>query len=86
MISPNDFHDHLDACRQCRENPFNLCRVGQGLFLGVARDRESAQNKNPQGPAGAVSSGRVETPADRPVHCEDETPAGGVTPAPGGGE
>lgn len=27
-----DFHAHLDACKQCRENPFELCVVG-GLLL-----------------------------------------------------
>ncbi len=24
----NEFHQHLDACKQCREHPFNLCRTG----------------------------------------------------------
>lgn len=22
------FHDHLDACRQCRDNPWGLCAEG----------------------------------------------------------
>ena len=22
------FHDHLDVCRRCREQPFNLCPTG----------------------------------------------------------
>lgn len=25
----NVFHDHLDVCAQCREDPFNLCVEGQ---------------------------------------------------------
>lgn len=34
------FHRHLDACRQCRENPFSLCAVGHALLTGAANDRE----------------------------------------------
>jgi hypothetical protein len=26
------FHDHLDKCRQCRENPFDLCVTGQTIM------------------------------------------------------
>lgn len=26
------FHDHLDICRQCRENPFRLCPTGARLL------------------------------------------------------
>lgn len=35
------FHDHLDECRTCRENPFGLCPIGVRLlregaeFLGI---------------------------------------------------
>jgi len=32
-----DFDDHLDACRQCREHPFELCRTGERL-LGAGVD------------------------------------------------
>ena len=28
----NKFHDHLDTCKQCRENPFGLCIVGEELL------------------------------------------------------
>jgi len=28
----NDFHDHLDECRQCRLSPMNLCVIG-GILL-----------------------------------------------------
>lgn len=28
----NVFHDHLDVCQQCREQPFNLCTIG-GIAL-----------------------------------------------------
>jgi hypothetical protein len=27
-----DFHDHLDECEQCREQPFNLCATGDRLI------------------------------------------------------
>lgn len=26
------FHQHLDACAQCRQHPFTLCPVGAKLF------------------------------------------------------
>jgi len=28
------FHDHLDACPQCRDHPFALCLVGHELLTG----------------------------------------------------
>jgi hypothetical protein len=28
----NMFHYHLDRCKQCREQPFNLCRTGALLL------------------------------------------------------
>lgn len=27
-VNPKIFHDHLDACEQCREHPFELCPEG----------------------------------------------------------
>lgn len=27
-LPADDFHAHLDACHQCREQPFNLCPTG----------------------------------------------------------
>ncbi len=27
--TPNVFHEHLDVCQRCREQPFNLCLIGQ---------------------------------------------------------
>lgn len=27
-MSDNTFHDHLDGCTQCRENPMGLCAEG----------------------------------------------------------
>lgn len=36
------FHQHLDACKQCRENPFDLCRVGSWL-LQAAADAETTR-------------------------------------------
>jgi hypothetical protein len=29
---PNAFHQHLDACRQCRNNPLDLCTIGASLL------------------------------------------------------
>lgn len=30
------FNDHLDACPQCRENPFDLCPTGGRLLVAAA--------------------------------------------------
>lgn len=37
----NAYHDHLDACTQCRDNPFGLCDTGKQLLRGAtdASDR-----------------------------------------------
>lgn len=32
------FHDHLDKCKQCRENPFALCEVG-ALLIQITAGR-----------------------------------------------
>lgn len=29
----DDFHSHLDECKQCRDNPFKLCSIGHTLLL-----------------------------------------------------
>ncbi len=29
------FYRHLDACRQCRERPFDLCGVGAVLIVAA---------------------------------------------------
>lgn len=29
------FHAHLDACAQCREHPFDLCREGAAILTGT---------------------------------------------------
>jgi hypothetical protein len=38
---PNAFHVHLDACRQCRDHPLDLCTIGAGLLRAAvdASDR-----------------------------------------------
>jgi hypothetical protein len=32
----NVFHQHLDQCQQCREQPFNLCPIGARLLTEAA--------------------------------------------------
>ena len=34
----NAFHDHLDACRQCADQPFNLCPDGEIIIRKTAED------------------------------------------------
>ena len=36
MVEENIFHKHLDVCKQCREQPFNLCKIGAGLIVEAA--------------------------------------------------
>ncbi len=31
-IPEHPFHAHLNVCTQCREQPFNLCAVGEPLL------------------------------------------------------
>ena len=31
--SMEKFHAHLDMCKQCRDHPFGLCKVGESLLL-----------------------------------------------------
>jgi len=31
-----DFHAHLDECKQCRDNPFGLCKKGAELLQAAA--------------------------------------------------
>lgn len=31
----DEFHNHLDKCQQCENNPFNLCQVGAKLMEAI---------------------------------------------------
>ena len=33
----NPFHDHLDVCQRCRNQPFNLCNTGAKLLQETAQ-------------------------------------------------
>jgi hypothetical protein len=41
---PDKFHKHLDECKQCRDNPFDLCPVGHVILTG-----ELTEGKNEMG-------------------------------------
>lgn len=42
-MSDNVFHQHLDNCKKCREQPFNLCPIGyKKLQEAVAATRPVA--------------------------------------------
>ena len=49
------FHAHLDVCRRCREEPFNLCARGAKLKTAVERPRYQAPHDVSQG----LEKGRV---------------------------
>lgn len=34
----NKFHDHLDVCKQCADQPFNLCPVGAAALQRAATE------------------------------------------------
>jgi hypothetical protein len=36
----DEFHKHLDECKQCEENPFEKCAVGQVLIKKAAVEVE----------------------------------------------
>ena len=36
-MSMSKFHDHLDACTQCREHPFALCEIGAAFMKEEAK-------------------------------------------------
>jgi len=30
------YHEHLDECSRCREEPFNPCELGKGLLMDIS--------------------------------------------------
>lgn len=43
----NAFHAHLDVCKQCEQNPFDLCREGL-LLLKCAAGELERDKKGPK--------------------------------------
>lgn len=41
----NVFHEHLDKCKRCRENPFDLCTIGLILIKQAVNDLTLDKNK-----------------------------------------
>lgn len=39
-MSDNKFHNHLDVCERCRNQPFNLCPLGQAALVKQATGRD----------------------------------------------
>lgn len=37
MILENAFHKHLDECKQCNGNPFQLCLLGELLLKSAVQ-------------------------------------------------
>ena len=44
-----DFHGHLDRCRQCRNNPFRLCVTGERLLKRDAAKMDGSTTGHPGG-------------------------------------
>ncbi len=38
----NAFHDHLDICERCRDQPFNLCPIGYLALVKAVNDGTKA--------------------------------------------
>lgn len=38
QLTADDFHAHLDKCKQCEEHPFNLCPEGQRLMSKLQKE------------------------------------------------
>jgi len=58
----DEFHAHLDACKQCREHPFDLCVVGGRLLV------EAAGPSRPFSMSGRIASEPV--PQNIPIRTE----------------
>jgi len=41
---PKDFHDHLDECEQCRNNPMSLCPEGELILIKVTKGRVDVED------------------------------------------
>ncbi len=39
-----NFHKHLDECKQCKEQPFNLCSKGKELIKTLESPNEKGFN------------------------------------------
>lgn len=46
MNATEQFHAHLNACRQCREHPFGMCATGQHLLEHAATDGAGSNGLN----------------------------------------
>lgn len=56
MNTVDNFHDHLDACEQCREHPLDLCGLGTLLLAQVVKPQETAPVPQPGAEAGQPST------------------------------
>lgn len=48
--NPDLFHDHLDICKRCREQPTNLCSLGSKLLLKATGFENDSRHSRPVGP------------------------------------
>ncbi len=47
MYNMNKFHEHLDICEQCRDNPFNLCPSGEIILVQTVNKIMNENGLNP---------------------------------------
>lgn len=41
----DNFHKHLDVCRQCEKNPFNLCEIGRKLLEQTSNCKQTTTSE-----------------------------------------
>ncbi len=46
MTNEQAFYRHLDVCRQCREHPLDLCKLGAVLLPRAALEPTKAESAN----------------------------------------
>lgn len=44
MKKINQFHEHLDVCKQCENHPFDLCPIGANLLKSAATIKSEVLN------------------------------------------
>ena len=54
-----DFHGHLDRCRQCRDHPFGLCVTGERLLKRDAAKMDGSTTGHPGGEDSRHNDGRM---------------------------
>jgi len=75
-MSPDRFHQHLEVCRQCADNPFSLCVGGAKLIEEVAKALPDT-GRPPTEPS--LQSLPIRTELGKSIRDALKTPMGHIT-------